>query len=282
MALVYQRFTHVAVNRSDQDVLLNINFMDSHREDNISLLLDSSDFTVKEAMGETPRNPGGVMGFRDLKALVGRKIYLKSAQGIKESLVGIPKEERGHLFQMILAGISNVVQAEVFLLKERGFSTPAEFEAYFQKIYEDGCIYYSNLDRVQRNFPAYVEENHKGRGQKSLFSRHSNTTVRSAPGDERYLVRCNICDSFHEMAIKLLVDSDKTILATRSSMVRVPDLVCREGLSSLDELVGERLSTDRIKALVSTAGGPKGCAHLGDLVADAVRALDIVLASKNN
>jgi hypothetical protein len=280
MALVYQRFTHVAVTRSGQDVLLAIDFMDSHREDNISLLLDSSDFTVKEAMGETPRNPGGVMGFRDLKALVGKKIYLKAAQGIKESLMGMPKEERGHLFQMILAGISNVVQAEVFLLKERGFATPAEFEAYFQKMYEGGCIYYSNLDRVQRDFLAYVEENHKGRGQRSLFSRQSNTTVRSAPGDERYLIRCNICDSFHEMAIKLLVDSDRTVLATRSSMVRVPDPVCREGLDSLDELVGQRLTTDNVKALVATAGGPKGCAHLGDLVADAVRALDKAMTGK--
>jgi hypothetical protein len=277
MALVYQRFTHVAVNRSDTDVLLNINFMDSRREDNISLLLDSRDFTVKEATGETPRNPGGVMGFRDLKALVGKKIYLKSAQGIKESLMGMPKEEREHMFQMILAGVSNVVQAEVFLLAERGFSTPSEFESYFQKMYENGCIFYSNLDRVQRDFLAYVEENHKGRGRKSLFSRHSNTTVRSAPGDERYLVRCNICDSFHEMAIKLLVDSDRTILATRSSMVRVPDPVCKESLTTLDELVGERLTADNIKGLVTVAGGPKGCAHLGDLLADAVRALEKVL-----
>jgi hypothetical protein len=277
MALVYQRFVHVAVTRSGKDVLLTIDFMDSHREDNISLLLDSSDFIVKEAMGETPRNPGGVMGFRDLKALVGKKIYLKGAQGIKESLMGMPKEERGHLFQMILAGISNVVQAEVFLLKERGFSTPAEFEVYFQKMYDGGCVYYSNLDRVERDFLAYVEENHKGRGQRSLFSRHSNTTVRSAPGEERYLIRCNICDSFHEMAIKLLVDSDRTILATRSSMVRVPDPVCKESLDSLDELIGKRLSADNIRVLVSTAGGSRGCAHLGDLLADAVRALEKVL-----
>lgn len=277
MALVYQRFTHLAVNRAQSDVLLTINFMDSHREDNLSLLLDSSDFTVKEASGETPRNPGGVMGFRDLHALEGKKIYLKGAQGIKESLMGMPKEEREHLFQLILAGISSVVQAEVFLLAERGFSTPAEFEAYFKKIYEDGCIYYANLNRVQRDFLAYVEANHKGRGSKSLFSRHSNTTIRSAPGAERYLVRCNICDSFHEMAIKLLVDSDKTILATRASLVRVPDPVCRESLDSFDKLVGKRLATENVKALVTSAGGSEGCTHLGDLVADAVRSLEKAL-----
>lgn len=277
MALVYQRFTHVSVNRAEDDVLLNINFMDSQREDNLSLLLDSSDFTVKETRGETPRNPGGIMGSRDLQGLLGKRIYLKSTRGIREALMGMPREEREHYFQLLIAGVASVVQAEVFLLPERGFSTPEEFETFFQKAYENGCIYYANPDRAQRDFMAYVEANHKGRGKNSLFSRQTLSTVRRAPGEDRYLVRGNICDSFHEIAIKLLVDYDKTILASRASLPRVPDLICSESINHFQKINGKKLSSQNIRELVGLAGGSWGCAHLGDLVVEGARSLERVL-----
>lgn len=277
MALVYQRFTHASVNKAEDDILLRINFMDSQREDNLSLLLSSSDFKVIEVRGETPRNPGGIMGSRDLQGLLGKRIYLKSIQGIRESFVGMPKEEREHLFQLIVAGVSVVVQAEVFLLAERGFSTPEEFENFFQKIYGDGCIYYANLDRVQRDFTAYVEANHKGRGRESLFNRHTLTTIRRAPGEDRFLVRGNICDSFHEIAMKLLVDSDKTILASRASFPRVPDPVCVESGNYFHKINGKRLSSANIRELTGIAGGSKGCAHLSDLMVEGARSLEKVL-----
>jgi len=277
MALVYQRFTHVSVNRAESDVRLNINFMDSQREDNLSLLLNSSDFTVKEARGETPRNPSGIMGERDLKGLQGKRMYLKSSQGIREALMGMPKEERSHFFQLLVAGIANMVQAEVFLLPERGFAAPAEYEKFFQNQYEGGCIFYANLDRVKRDFMAYVEANHKGRGQDSLFSRHSTATVRVAPGNERFLVRSNLSDSFHEMAIKLLVDSDTTILASRVSILRVPDPVCSESASQFPEVEGKKLSSGNIRELVGIAAGPRGCAHLGELLVEGARALEKVV-----
>jgi hypothetical protein len=277
MALVYQRFTHASVNRAGGDVGLRIHFMDSQREDNLSLLLDSSDFTVKEARAETPRNPGGIMGDRDLQGLRGKRMYLKSTQGLREALMGMPKEEREHYFQLLVAGVANLVQAEVFLLPERGFSTPEAYEQFFQGLYEDGCVFYANLDRVQRDFMTYVEANHKGRGQNSLFSRHSTATVRSAPGNERFLVRSNLSDSFHEMAIKLLVDYDKTILASRVSILRIPDPVCGESARQFPEVQGKKLSSGNIRELVGTAAGPRGCAHLGDLLVEGARALEKIL-----
>lgn len=277
MSLVYQRFTHFSVNRAGEDVLVSVNFMDTQREDNLSLLLDSREFKVKEARAETPRNPGGIMGNRELKSLQGKTIYLKNAQGIREALMGMPKEERDHYFQLIMAAVASVVQAEVFLLPERGFSTPREFEEFFSRIYENGCIFYANLDRVQRDFMAYVDANHKGRGRESLFSRHTTATVRQAPGEARYLVRVNLCDSFHEMAIKLLVDSDKTILASRVSLLRMPDAVCRESADHFPKVEGIKLSPSNIRELVVIAGGSKGCSHLGDLLVEGVRALAKVL-----
>ena len=273
MGLAYQRFTHFSVKRTGTDISLDISFIDSNREDILSLLLDSQDFTVKAAQCETPRNPGGFMGLRDLNALRGQKVYLQGAKGIKESLMALESEEREHFYNLLLGGISTVVQAEVFLLTERGFATPGDYEDFFQKAYQNGCVFYSNLGRVERDFTAYVEENHKGRGRGSLFNRQNLVTVRKAPMEDRFLVRGNLCDSFHEIAMKIMVDFDFNILAVRSSMLRFPDPVCKEAMSTFNSLVGKRMVPENTSQLLSCSHGNSGCAHLGDLVIEGARAL---------
>ncbi len=276
MGLIYQRFTNISVNRTGADVTLDIDFQDTNREDYLSLVLDPATLKVKETKGETPRNAQGIVGNRDLDFLIGKQIYFSGAREIRESLTSIPEEEREHYNGLMLEGITSVVQAEAFLLPERGFTSHQEYEQYFRDTYGRGCVYYSNLPRIKKDFVAYVEENNNRR-EGNLFNRHRLVTVRRAPTDDKFLIRGNICDSFHEMAIKLLVDKNKQIFAIRSSFLRSPDPICHESSQTFECLLGEYLAPENRKNLLKCSSGPNGCTHLGDLVLEGARALEQVL-----
>ncbi|MBC7343593.1 MAG: DUF2889 domain-containing protein [Clostridia bacterium] len=174
---------------------------------------------------------------------------------------------------LILEAIRAVIQAETFIFIERGFKDAFDYEAYFNRTFAGSCRYYSNLDRVSRNFSQGLLVHSRG---PNLFSRFRSTAVYRC--QDKYQVVAQLSDSFHEMELNLLLNPNHLVVEeAHAFMLRFPDPVCQES----EELVkaglpGVGLRPENKKHIYAACGGGNGCTHLGDMAFDVARALKIL------
>jgi hypothetical protein len=110
------------------------------------------------------------------------------------------------------------------------------------------------------------------------FDRHKHALVEEEDG--QFLVRADLCDTFHEMAVFLRVDgASRVILEARAQMLRVPYRPCLAVESALACLVGEAVAPGVGKKVKAGVGGPGGCLHLSDLTMDALRSFLLAVRS---
>lgn len=302
---LWQRFLHVEICRKNEELLdIQLFFQETSREDRLKAELFIKDFTIKEAIWERPRANRSVIKPLSLVFLHGRSIYLKEARNLKKAILDWGKTEvrsspfdvsgvsdreeefypslpeREHIADLFLELIANALQAEVFLLSERGISSLQEYDRFFSEIYKDTCILYSS---PRKELTEYVYT----QGQKrfdSLFSRSKSIIIlkHNLEGEEREKKECfiilgHLSDSFHEMAFYLNVSPSSNppyrIEKADGNFLRSPDSLCREAAVRLRDLAGARLLPENKRELISILAGPGGCSHLSDLVIEAARAL---------
>ena len=70
----------------------------------------------------------------------------------------------------------------------------------------------------------------------------------------------------HDITLRLLVGQRLEVKEFEVEMNHVPREECREMLSSLEPLVGRRISQGFTLWVKKTLGGPKGCTHLNELL----------------
>lgn len=295
--VLWQRFLHVESLRKEKDLLeVGLFFQETSREDRLKLEIFIKDFTIKNAVLERPRSNRGAIKPLSLLFLHGRSVYLGEARNLKRAILewgetrhcpglsfgeatggqlpGLlpPLPEREHFAELFLELIANVLQTEIFLLSERGFSSVQEYDRYFSEIYAGACILYSKpRERLPEN--AYTQ------GQErlcSLFSRSKSIFI-FKPNDARKIIHAHLSDSFHEMALSLSVlnfsDPPYSIEEATGNYLRFPNPVCREAAAKLQELEGMNLLPDNKKQIISALTGTEGCSHLSDLVIEAARSL---------
>ncbi|HBX23579.1 MAG TPA: DUF2889 domain-containing protein [Desulfotomaculum sp.] len=202
----------------------------------------------------------------EVKGLVGVEAYFKCGPVLKETLTGLGKFTRS-LFAETVRGI---IQAETFLLAERGFASPSAYSHYWEKFYAGSCRYYSNLERISNKWDEYAGTDRLT----SLFNRFKSQNVYI---DEKhgYRVAGMLSDSFHELSVDLALDPDLLVTKANGVMLRVPDNVCCEAVAYINELPGRRLDGLRKKQVADLLGAGEGCVHLIDLVHDAVESVKI-------
>ena len=304
---LWQRFTHVEVFRLSYDVLqIHLVFQEPSREDHLRVELFIKDFTIKEAVLERTRPSRIAFKPVSLDFLQGRSIYLNEAKNLKKAILewgetkeqsfsflpaspspALPPfptptpEEREHFADLFLELISNVLQAEIFLLQERGIPSVEEYDRFFSDLYKDMCILYSapqeDLETVD---DAYTQ------GQvryATLFSRSRNTVILRAEGEQggdgqnSLSIHCHYSDSFHEIGLFLGVSPGSTpahlVKEIRGNFLRWPASICRESLAMLPNLAGASLLQSNKKEITSRLRGPRGCSHVVDMVMEAARAL---------
>lgn len=283
--ILWQRFLHVEIIRKSEDLLqVDLFFQETSGEDRLKLELYIKDFTVKSAVLERPRSSQGTIQPLSLLFLHGRSIYLKEARNLKKAMLewgetrpcanngaaapapSLP--EREHYADLLLELIADALQAEVFILAERGFPSVAEYDRYFNEMYGDMCVLYSEL---RGRIPEYAYTQGQQRSD-SLFSRHSSIFI-----FRDLTIHGHLSDSFHEMALSLSVSPSSKppyrINMAEGNFLRFPNPVCGKAACKLQELAGVHLHPENKKKILSVLTGPGGCSHMGDLALEAAKAL---------
>lgn len=111
-----------------------------------------------------------------------------------------------------------------------------------------------------------------------VFQRSIHSNVKQTDEDH-YLVTSQLLDlehSFHlEISIRL---STREIELASATMSKAPFDRCLAGTQGLEQLVGLRVERGVMGRVQQKLGGPRGCAHMVELVTDAIRLLAMLLS----
>jgi hypothetical protein len=114
-----------------------------------------------------------------------------------------------------------------------------------------------------------------------IFQRSIHSNVKKI--DEDHLqVASSLLDLEHSFNLELTVRiSTHAIEVAKASMSKAPLTRCFSALGSFSRLEGLTIDRGIIKEMRSRLGGPKGCAHLMELLNDAVRLTSMLLIGES-
>ncbi|MBC2723916.1 DUF2889 domain-containing protein [Desulfosporosinus sp.] len=275
MISLFQRNWYTEVRRSEKKLLkAKTSYVDTHREAVAHLLVDVHSFIIKEALWEEQRSLEPISARNYIVSpLIGSEAYFSSGPSLKEVGTFLKDPLAVALFSETVKGF---IQAETFLLSERGYGSEDEYTNKWSKFYRGSCRYYSNLDRVTENWYEHVGES-KRTG--NLFVRFKTQSLFEL-GEGQYLLTGNLSDSFHEVSVSLRLDGS-IVKSADGVILRSPDIICREATSFLTNLVSINLRGIPKKELASILGKGQGCVHMIDLVSDCAQILETLLLGNN-
>ncbi|GAB4260864.1 DUF2889 domain-containing protein [Deferrisoma sp.] len=110
-----------------------------------------------------------------------------------------------------------------------------------------------------------------------IFQRSIHSNVKQVD-PEHLLVTSTLLDLEHSFHLELLVRlPDGVIEDARANMTKVPLSRCRAGAEGVKELVGLTIGRGIVREITKRLGGPRGCAHMVELITDAVRLVSMIL-----
>lgn len=257
----------VKVDRiSEHELKSECVILSTHRESRGWLITDVQGLKIRQAGWADYRLAGDGAQSGQIPELIGVEAFLEAGPHIKMAL---PSMDQEPIRELISECIRGLVQAETFFFKERGYESAAQYDSYWEQMYLNGCYYYSHLERVEKPWLEYV-----GYTQRSgnLFNRvHSVAIYREQDGC--YSLNAAFIDSFHELGVRLGIDTGGIVCLAEAFYNRAPDIICRDNTRHLEKLLGLCLSHLSKKDLASLAGGANGCNHLVEILYDASRAM---------
>jgi hypothetical protein len=274
------------VKKLPEHLAVETHYLDTKREMSARMSVDPRTFEILNAALEVCRaspGAGSPPGTREIPELSGIPAYFEAGRELRK--VNWADELEQSLFA---ENVRAVIQAETFLLPERGFASEEAYDGYWRDNYRNSCRYYSNLDRVKRTWTEHVAGQVRAR---TLYVRthgyhlysladfpsgHSPGGPFGAPpaafepspsGREDLLLTGTFSDSFHELGLTLLLNGeDFTVVSARAGMLRGPDAVCFEGMAEAASLKGKKFSPPPAKKeIAALLGGENGCVHLIDV-----------------
>lgn len=267
MKNLFQRNWYTEVRRSNTGSLeAKTSYMDTHRETAARLMVDANSFIITEATWEEQRSLKPLLNrIRQVTPLYGAEAYLGSGPALKEAAAFLDDPLAAALFSETVRGI---IQAETFLLKERGYRSEEDYDETWSNLYSGSCRYYSNLDRVTNSWYDHVGESTRAG---NLFVRFKTQSLFDLSAGQ-YLLTGNLSDSFHEINVRLKLDGPE-VQEADGALLRAPDIICREAVPLLENLQGINLREISKKELAGILGKGQGCTHMIDLVNDCVQLL---------
>ncbi|RMG90575.1 MAG: DUF2889 domain-containing protein [Candidatus Dadabacteria bacterium] len=110
-----------------------------------------------------------------------------------------------------------------------------------------------------------------------IFQRSIHSNVKQVD-PEHLLVTSTLLDLEHSFHLELLVRlPDGVIEDAKANMTKVPLTRCLSGAEGVRELVGLTIGRGIVREITKRLGGPRGCAHMVELITDAVRLVSMIL-----
>ncbi len=110
-----------------------------------------------------------------------------------------------------------------------------------------------------------------------IFQRSIHSNVKKIDG-ERLLVTSSLLDLEHSLHLELVVRlADSTIESAKASMSKTPLTRCARGAEGIPALAGIRIGRGVLREIHRRVGGPRGCAHIVELLDNAVRLISMIL-----
>ncbi len=271
MTNILQRNWFTAVDRDATSGMLDARtvYRDTDCEVGARLRVNSTTFRIKQAVFEkySPE-----MDYIEVPGLQGVEAYFHCGPALTEAVADLGNLPRS-LFAETVRGI---IQAETFLLEERGFASAREYSDYWEKLYLNSCRYYSNLHRISCKWDEYA-----GQGRRhNLFNRFKGQLVYK-DCTEGYKVIGSLSDSFHELGVSIVINGDLIVTEARGALLRAPDKVCFEAADFLNNLAGKFLMDMNKKQVAVLLGKGEGCVHLIDTVYDALESIKIAVTKED-
>ena len=261
MEIIFQKYMYSGVYAAEKGCLLAESSLVSTDYDAIGrMTADYYSYRIKDAWWEICRSPANeYLGSGQAPELTGVEAYLGAGPSLRQAVGdiggGIP------LF-LLSECVKAVLQAEQFMHTDRGYSSTASYELYWEEMYENSCRYYSNLDRVKRG---WLEEEYVYKRAKGLFNRFLDCRVYRLDSGGMS-VSGGFCDSAHELSAYLEMDSKGVITYSAGNYLRAPDAVCMENKAHIAGLRGRKPAELAKRKIGALLGGAQGCHHLLDLV----------------
>ncbi|MHB8834393.1 MAG: DUF2889 domain-containing protein [Candidatus Methylomirabilia bacterium] len=110
-----------------------------------------------------------------------------------------------------------------------------------------------------------------------IFQRSIHSNVKRID-DGRILVTSSLLDLEHSLHLELVVRlANRTIESAKASMSKTPLTRCSKGVDVIPKLVGMVVDRGVLREIHRRVGGPRGCAHLVELLDNAVRLISMIL-----
>ena len=270
-----QRSWHSSARLEGDELVSEAVYCGTDRELTARLAVELGSFRVKKAYWEVYRAPGFPLPqIFEIKDLPGLVAYFGSGGELRQKLAYLNDPLATNLFSDAITG---VIQAETFLYTSRGFPTSEVYEKNWREMFKGSCRYYSNLDRVTRDWFTHLTYDER---LGTLFNRVKTQILyrKVEAGQEVYTLSGQIIDSFHGVAAETVFDKDFRVKDAKGFLLRVPDDVCRESADYLTEIVGKDLSSLTKKEVATLLGLGQGCTHVIDLMADGADTLRLFKA----
>jgi hypothetical protein len=110
-----------------------------------------------------------------------------------------------------------------------------------------------------------------------IFQRSIHSNVKQIDGG-RLLVASSLLDLEHSLHLELVVrTADRTIESATAAMSKTPLARCSRGVEGIPGLAGMVVDRGVLREIHRRVGGPRGCAHLVELLDNAVRLVSMIL-----
>jgi hypothetical protein len=110
-----------------------------------------------------------------------------------------------------------------------------------------------------------------------IFQRSIHSNVKQIDGG-RILVASSLLDLEHSLHLELVVrTADRTIESAKATMSKTPLTRCLRGVDGIPGLAGMAIDRGVLREIHRRVGGPRGCAHLVELLDNAVRLISMIL-----
>lgn len=197
-----------------------------------------------------------------LEGLDGMEADFSAASSINE-LGGVPAVIK----ELLRDCVKGVIQAESYLIAERGFKTRSDYDTHWDVIWENSCRYYTYLEKEIMRWTDYVDQYPR---KNLLFTRYKSYNVSASDGGDMELTGA-FHDSFHEMNVKLLCGADGVVKSLEALFSRAPGPACFECTSLFSNMEGFQVTAAK-RDVGKAIGGAEGCFHMVDLVYDLLEA----------
>lgn len=110
-----------------------------------------------------------------------------------------------------------------------------------------------------------------------IFQRSIHSNVKK-PDDDHLRVTSTLLDLAHSFHLELFVCiSTKTIESAKATMSKAPLTRCLKAVEGIPNLAGLHIDRGVMQEMQRRVGGARGCAHMVELLTDAIRLISMIL-----